>query len=194
MNTKRLFLNSLWGAATYAALAPAGAASPQANGPRAGYFPNVIVQNQDGARLHFYDDIVRGKRVAFNMMYTSCSGICPGNTANLLQVQEMLGDRLGKEVFMCSLTLRPEYDSPAELKAYMKRYGIKPGWSFLTGVPQEIDAIRRNLGFYDTDPKVDTDLSQHTGMLRIGNEKLDRWRMAPVMASPKQIARAILET
>ena len=91
------------------ASAPALAAKP---GPRAGYFPNTVVQTHDGKKLRFYDDVVRGKVVVFNMMYSVCTGICPGNTANLLQVQQALGDRLGTDIFMVSMTLQPEFDTP----------------------------------------------------------------------------------
>ncbi len=70
----------------------------------------------DGRKLRFYDDVVRGKVVAFNMMYTACAGICPGNTANLKLVQEALSDQLGKHVFMYSMTLRPDIDTPQALQ------------------------------------------------------------------------------
>ena len=92
-------------------LALAAGASPAlraASRPRANYFPNSIVQMHDGRKLRFYDDVVRGKVVVFNMMYAVCTGICPGNTANLREVQARLGDRLGKDVFMVSMTLQPE--------------------------------------------------------------------------------------
>lgn len=179
------------------ALGPALAASlpvhaaPQ--GPRAGYFPNTQVTTHEGKNLRFYDDVVRGRTVLYNMMYSVCTGICPGNTANLLQVQEALGSRLGKDIFMVSMTLQPEFDTPEALRDYVKRYSIKPGWTFLTGRPQEMEAIRRKLGFFNADPRIDSDLANHTGMVRIGNEKLDRWAMMPALGSPKQIVRAVLE-
>lgn len=194
MTSKRNLLG-LMGAA---ALAPPafGAADnarrQAAPGPRAGYFPNSTVQTHDGRKLRFYDDVVKGKVVALNMMYTSCTGICPGNTANLMRVQEALSDQLGRDVFMYSLTLRPELDDAAALQDYVQRYAIPKGWTFLTGRPAEVDLIRRRLGFYNDDPVLDADLSRHTGMVRIGNELLDRWAMCPALASPKQIARAIL--
>ena len=172
------------------ASAPALAAKP---GPRAGYFPNTLVQTHDGKKLRFYDDVVRGKVVVFNMMYSVCTGICPGNTANLLQVQQALGDRLGKDVFMVSMTLQPAFDTPKALNDYAKSYGIKPGWTFLTGQPKEMDVIRRKLGFFNDDPKIDADLANHTGMVRIGNEALDRWFMMPALSAPRQIARSILQ-
>ena len=77
-------------------------------------------------------------------------------------------------------------------REYVERYEIPKGWTFLTGKPAEMDAIRRKLGFFNDDPLIDADLNQHTGMLRIGNEKLDRWAMSPALGSPKQIARALL--
>jgi protein SCO1/2 len=162
-------------------------------GPRAGYFPNSVLHTHDGRKLRFYDDVVKGKVVAINMMYTSCTGICPSNTANLMRVQEALSARLDKDVFMYSMTLRPELDSPEALREYVDRYRIPKGWTFLTGKPAEVDDIRRKLGFFNDDPAIDADLKQHTGMVRIGNEGLDRWAMCPALGSPKQIARAILQ-
>jgi protein SCO1 len=192
LNSKRDWLKWVGGAALAPVLATSGATSAK-TGPRAAYFPNTIVQTHEGEKLRFYDDIVQGKVVIFNMMYTVCTGICPGNTANLLQVQEVLGKRLGKDVFMYSMTLQPEFDRPKDLKDYAKRYGIKPGWSLLTGQPTEMEVIRRKLGFFNDNPKIDANLANHTGMLRIGNEKLDRWFMMPALSSPKQIAREILQ-
>lgn len=162
-------------------------------GPRADYFPNVIVQTHEGKKLRFYDDVVHGKIVVFNMMYAVCTGICPGNTANLMKVQEALGARLGKDVFMYSMTLQPAFDTPKALQDYVNRYQIKPGWTFLTGQPQEMDTLRRKLGFFDDDPRKDADLASHTGMVRIGHEALDRWFSMPALSPPKDIAREILQ-
>ena len=179
-----------------AALAPALAASASAlakDGPRAAYFPNTMVHTHDGKKLRFYDDVVRGKIVIFNMMYSVCTGICPGNTANLRLVQQALGSRLGKDIFMVSMTLQPQFDTPAALQDYVKRYDIQPGWMFITGQPKEMDVIRRKLGFFNDDPKIDGDLANHTGMVRVGNERLDRWFMMPALSRPQQMARAILQ-
>ncbi len=186
-------LFSIVGAASVAGVVAAADRSVRARpGPRADYFPNSIVETHDGRKLRFYDDVIKGKVVAINMMYAACTGICPGNTANLKRVQQELSNHLGREVFMYSLTLRPDIDTPQALRDYVDRYEIPKGWTFLTGKPAEMDAIRRKLGFFNDDPLIDADLNQHTGMVRIGNEKLDRWAMSPALASPKQIARALL--
>ena len=192
MSTKRHLLSAL-GAATVTTLVAATEHSVRSRpGPRANYFPNTFVNTHDGRKLRFYDDVIKGKVVAINMMYTACSGICPGNTANLKRVQAELSSRLGKDIFMYSMTLRPDVDTPQALREYVDRYEIPKGWTFLTGKPDEMDVIRRKLGFFNDDPVIDADLNQHTGMVRIGNEALDRWAMSPALGSPKQIARAIL--
>ncbi|MBA3596630.1 MAG: SCO family protein [Methylibium sp.] len=153
--------------------------------------PNPIVLTHDGRRLRFYDDLVRGRIVLLNMTYTQCSNICPPMTANLLNVQRMLGPRAGRDVFMISITLLPEHDTPQALAEYMQRYRIGPGWTFVTGRPADIEQLRRGFGFFDLDPVVDADRSQHTGMVRIGNDALDRWCMNPALAEPEQICESI---
>jgi protein SCO1 len=193
-STKRALLGLMGATAIGSLMVASQRELRAAPGPRANYFPNSVVYDHNGRKLRFYDDVVRGKVVAFNMMYTACAGICPRNTANLKIVQGALAEHLGKEIFMYSMTLRPEMDSPKELRAYMDLYEIPAdkGWTFLTGVPAELGVIRRKLGFYNKDPVIDADLKQHTGMVRIGNEALDRWAMAPAMGSHKQIVRELL--
>ena len=56
-----------------------------------------------------------------------------------------------------------------------------------------MDVIRRKLGFFNDDPTIDADLANHTGMVRVGNEKLDRWFVLPALGVPGQMARAILQ-
>jgi len=192
MTSKRIMLGTALAAAVSAPLL--GAAAKRASpGPRAGYFPNALLQTHEGKQVRFYDDVVKGdKIVVFNMMYTVCANICPPNTANLLRVQQMLGERMGRDIFFYSLTLKPEMDTPRALSEYAKLYGVKPGWTFLTGAPGDIDAIRRKLGFFDRDPQVDNDLSLHTDMVRIGNEAYDRWSMMPTLLTPRQLVNSII--
>src|SRR5262245_60388782 len=110
---------------------------------------------------------------------------------NLVQVQKALGDRLGREVFMYSITLDPEHDTPAVLRKYAKKYGVKPGWTFLTGKAEDINKLRRKLGLFSSDPKVDADRKQHTGMIRIGNEAFKKWSVTSVLCSPDRIMQMI---
>lgn len=154
-------------------------------------FPNVALYTHEGETVKFYDDLIRDKVVAINMMYTQCSGICPRATANLLEVQSMLGERAGRDVFMYSITLQPELDNPGLLKQYAERYGIKSGWKLLTGAPEDIELIRYRLGFYDIEEDVDNVKENHTGMVRVGYDARKRWSMAPTLADPTQIMATI---
>ena len=194
MMTRRIGLSGIGvGALSPVFVAASPHQSRAAAGPRAGYFPNAIFETQDGKKVRFYDDLIKGKLVVINMLLTECSeGLCQAMTANLVRVQQALGSRVGRDIFMYSITLRPEFDTPSVLRAYARQFGVKPGWTFLTGRRQDTEIIRRKLGFYDLDPKADADVSQHTGVLRIGDESHDRWCMVPALSSPRQIVSTIL--
>jgi protein SCO1 len=193
MNTKRALLKAVGGAALLTVTAATHATAPATRpGPRAGYFPNAVFETHEGRKVRFYDDIVRGRVVTFNMMYTACSATCPTVTANLMAVQQALDSRVGRDIHMVSISLLPDFDTPAHLMVYAKQYGVKPGWTFLTGKHAEMDRVRRLLGLYDTDPAEDAKPARHTGMLCVGNEALDRWCMMPALTAPRQIAHAVL--
>jgi protein SCO1 len=165
---------------------------PKTSGLRAQYFPNFLMQTHEGKEVRFYDDLIHGKHVVINMFYADCEGICPPATANLVKVQEILKDRIGKDIFMYSITLRPEQDTPKVLDNYVKMHGVKPGWQFLTGRPADIEVLRRKLGFVDPDPERDKDKANHIGIIRIGNEVTDMWIAHPVLARPGNITKRIL--
>jgi protein SCO1/2 len=155
------------------------------------YFPNVTLVNQHGKEVRFYDDLIKNKIVTINFFYAKCTGICPGETANLAKVQEMFGKHAGQDLFMNSITLKPEEDSPADLKMYADMHGAGPGWNFLTGKPADIEMLRRCLGFTDPDPKLDKDTSNHIGNVRYGNEPLMLWAAIAGLSNPKYIHEAI---
>jgi protein SCO1/2 len=137
----------------------------------------------DGRRLRFYDDLLRGKAVVIQFLYTECAGICPGTIAGLVRVQEMLGDRVGRDVFFYSITLDPEHDTVEVLRRYVEENGIRPGWLLVTGKADEIDVLRRKFGLYDRDPAIDADRSQHAGLLVYGNEPTGHWGFVPALAT-----------
>src|SRR6185295_1914542 len=87
-------------------------------------FPNVTLTTHDGKKVKFYDDLLKDKIVIINFMYIRCQGTCPGTTANLVKVQKLLGDRVGKDIFMYSITLKPEEDTAKDLAAYAKAYKV----------------------------------------------------------------------
>lgn len=168
------------------------AARSRAGGFRAGYFPNVVLRTHENEAVRFYDDLLKDKVVVINFMYARCEGICPSVTSNLVQVQRILGERVGRDIFMYSITLKPKEDTPEVLKRYAQMHGVQPGWLFLTGRPTDIELIRRKLGAVDPDPAVDADTSNHIGLIRYGDEALERWAACAGQATPTWIARSIL--
>ncbi len=157
-----------------------------------GYFPNIELTNHLGQQLKFYDDLIKDKFVVINMMYAQCSeGICPISTYNLKRVHEALGDRVGRDIHMYSITLAADFDTPQVLSKYAEDHNTGAGWQFLTGKFSDIEIIRKKLGFYDMDPAVDANRSQHAGMVRIGNDAYNRWMMAPALGSHENILQVI---
>ena len=187
MISRRALMASL--AAAPAAAAGAAAAPPSTGGRRR--FPNPTLLTQDNERVAFYDDLMKGKIVLVNFFYVECTGICPAATANLLKVQELLGERVGRDIFIYSITLKPLEDRPAQLKMYQEMHNIKPGWTLLTGSAEDCELLRRRLGFADIDPVVDRDTANHIGVVLIGNERIDRWMACPVQTEPTQIVRSV---
>src|SRR5262245_46577214 len=108
---------------------PALAANPRGEN----HFPNVPLTAQDGTPDDVDDDLLKGKEVAINLIYTRCKDECPLETARLVQVQRLLGDRVGKDLFFYSISIDPTHDTPTVLKAYAEKFGVGPGWLFLTG-------------------------------------------------------------
>jgi protein SCO1/2 len=157
----------------------------------AAWFTNVEVKTHDGRTLHFYDDVMKGKIVLINFFFTDCDAICPLMTENLARVQELLGPRVGTEIFMASISLQPEHDTPEVLAAYAKTYGIGPGWDLLTGKKDDIDILRHRLGFVSSDKIEDADPEQHIGTVRIANEPMHRWAMSPALVNPPALVRAV---
>lgn len=154
-------------------------------------FPNVTLTTHEGKKVKFYDDLLKDKIVIINFMYVKCEGICPGTTANLVKVQKLLGDRVGKDIFMYSFTLKPEEDTPEKLAAYAKAYKVGPGWQFLTGDPKDVELVRQKLGFIDRDPVRDANKSNHIGMLRWGNEPHTLWAGCPGSLAPSKIVKEL---
>jgi protein SCO1 len=159
---------------------------------QARYFPNVELTTHEGKKVRFYDDLIKDKIVVINFMYADCEGICPTITTNLVKAQKLLGNRLGRNIFMYSLTLSPEKDTPEALKHYAKMHGVKPGWTFLTGKPEDLETLRRSLGFSTSNQKLDKDRTNHVGMVKYGNERREWWGMVPGKAKPTWIVESIL--
>lgn len=162
---------------------------PQSRTARSGFLPNVPLITHNGKEVMFYDDMVHDKIILLNFFMMTCAeGRCPLAMANIRKVQNLLGDRMGRDVFFLSVTLRPELERPRALKAYAESLGVKPGWIFLTGKPDDVETLRRGMGYADPDPIQDSDLSNHIGMARYGDDRLDRWGAVSLRSSASNIA------
>ncbi|SDU98829.1 SCO family protein [Pseudomonas vancouverensis] len=170
------------------------AAAEQSATPWGGdYFPNTLLTDQDGQQLHFFDDLIKGKVVVINFIFTSCSDSCPLETARLRQVQKLLGDRVGKDVFFYSISIDPLSDTPEVLKAYSQRFQVGPGWRFLTGEFADVTELRKKLGLFIEG--VDNGRSKdHNLSLIVGNQETGRWMKASPFENPWILADQLANT
>jgi len=155
----------------------------------ADYFPNVPLRTQDGTTVHFYDDLLKGKAVAINLIYTSCKDECPLETARLVQVQRLLSDHMGKDLFFYSISIDPKRDTPAVLKAYAEKFDVGPGWLFLTGQEDDIKLIATKLGLSRRNDAANRD--GHMPLLMLGNEPTGQWMRNSAVDNPRFLATTI---
>jgi protein SCO1/2 len=157
-------------------------------GPR--YYTNGVFRTHENKSVRFYDDLIKGKISIINFMYASCDKFCPRSIACLTKLQDLLGDHLGRDMFMYSFSLKPDEDTPAKLAAYAKRNGAKPGWLFLTGNEYDLTSIRFKLFRLD-DPLLDFSVGIHASMLRIINDTNSQWTSWVLPDPPHLIREAI---
>jgi protein SCO1 len=161
-------------------------------GRGAHYFPNVPVLDQHGEKNVFYRDLIQGKVVVINFMSIAFHEKYP-ITQNLAGLQDLLGDHLGRDVFMYSVTFDPANDTPRALKVFADRFNAKPGWSFLTGSQADVKAIQDRF-FTTIDGRTHHGAAANCGadcargIVRIGNEALGRWTAVPSRSRPEVLA------
>jgi protein SCO1/2 len=153
--------------------------------PAERYFGDVLLTNQDGKQLRLYTDILKGNVVIINSFYSTCSGVCRVTIPVFKQLQDSLGERVGKDVRLVSITVDPKNDTPETLKQYAAGVGAKPGWDFLTGDKQIVDQVLYKLGLY-ADAKED-----HSNVFIIGNEPTGLWKKVLGIAPPYEIRRSV---
>ncbi|HEV3469617.1 MAG TPA: SCO family protein [Pyrinomonadaceae bacterium] len=154
----------------------------------AAYFSDVELLDQDGRRVRFYSDVLKGKTVVVNAFFTTCTSVCPPMNRNMEKIQEALGDRLGKDVFLVSISVDPLTDTPARLKEYAAKFHARPGWTFLTGKKENVDWALYKLGQY-VESKDD-----HKTVFIIGNEATGLWKKAFGMSRADELIRIVEET
>jgi protein SCO1 len=155
------------------------------------YFPNVSLTTHEGEEVDFYTDVIQGKVVAINFMFTSCENVCPAETARLREVQKLLADRVGEDIHMYSISIDPEIDTPEELAKYRKRFDLGPGWTFLTAPRETTDLIQKKLGLLIDQLE---DPNDHNASLILGNEATGKWIKRSPYDNPKRLAHLLAES
>jgi protein SCO1 len=184
MKTSTVLPASILASALVALTAGGAWAAPPGSPWGERYFPNVELVTQDGARVRFYQDLVRDKQVVVSFIYTRCTKECGLITANLARVQRELGDRVGRDVFFYSITLDPQRDTPEALKKYAQAFKAGPGWTFLTGRKEDIQLLRRKFGDLAS-------VEDHTATINIGNDGVGQWWHTSAIDDPKYLATII---
>ncbi|MGE5700306.1 MAG: SCO family protein [Deltaproteobacteria bacterium] len=148
---------------------------------------DVELVDQDGRKVRFASDVVRGRVVVIDLIYTTCPLVCPILSAIFSRLQEQLGDRLGSEVHLVSVTVDPNTDIPPRLKEYAARFDARPGWTFLTGERQNVAQVLKGLGGYTAD------LTNHPAMILVGDGGKEGWTRLYGFPSPEQILEKVNE-
>ena len=149
------------------------------------YFTDTVLINQNGEKMRFYSDLLKGKTVIIDSFFATCQGSCLPMNRNLEKVQEALGDRLGKDAVILSISVDPTVDTPTSLKAYAKKLNARPGWYFLTGDAENVAFVLKKLGQF-VDDKQD-----HLNIFIIGNERTGLWKKAFGLAKSEEIVKVV---
>jgi protein SCO1/2 len=147
--------------------------------------PDAKVVDQNGRPHRFYTDLVRGKVVAINFIYTTCSTICPPMGATFGKLQKTLGARMGKDVFLISISVDPATDTPERLRAWGAQFHAKPGWTLVTGDKTELDRLSNALGVDTASP------ASHSPMVLIVNDKAALWKRVYGLGSTATLTQNI---
>jgi protein SCO1/2 len=153
-------------------------AKPDAHASAKMVIPDVELLDQDGRKVRFYSDLVKGKTVAINFIFTTCTTICPPLGATFSRLQRELGARAGREVRLISISVDPATDTPERLKAWGAKFKAAEGWTFVTGPKPQVDELLRALGAATASP------SDHTPTVLIGNDAAGQWTRAYGLARP----------
>jgi protein SCO1 len=151
------------------------------------YFTDVVLVNQNGEKMRFYSDLLQGKVVVINSFFATCPGSCLPMERNLEKMQQALGDRVGKDVHIISISVDPLVDTPANLKEYAKKLHARPGWYFLTGEKQNVDFALKKIGHLVANKQ------DHLNIFIIGNERTGLWKKAFGLAQSDELIQ-ILES
>lgn len=147
--------------------------------------PDIPVVTQDGREVRFFQDLVEGKVVAMNFVFTTCTTICPPLGASFGKLQEELGEKIGRDVHLISVSVDPLTDTPERLKAWGEIFGAGPGWTLVTGDKDEVTQLLKALQVFTPD------IRDHSPVVLAGNAATEAWTRAYGLAPPKELAEIL---
>jgi protein SCO1/2 len=147
--------------------------------------PDLVLRDQEGRPVHFYSDLIKDKIVVLSFFYTSCTSSCPMQGKIFSELQALLGERLGKSVFLISVTTDPVRDQPRQLKIWATRYKVKPGWTLVTGNEAEMNKLL--VQFIGNKAGG----GMHLPVTFIGNDRKGIWTGASGVFAPEDLLKAV---
>ena len=109
--------------------------------------PDVSLVRQDGARVKLREELNDGRPVVLAFIFTSCTTVCPLTSHTLSELQTRLGSERDR-VHLVSITIDPEQDTPARLRAYAKTFNAGPEWQHYTGTHEASESAQRAFDVY----------------------------------------------
>jgi protein SCO1/2 len=149
------------------------------------YFTDVVLTNQEGQPMRLYSDLIKDRVVVIDSFFTTCKAACPMLSVHFAKIQDWLGDRLGKDVYLISITVDPETDTPQALKTYSAQFHARPGWYFLSGPKKNVDFALDKLGYLVKDK------NDHLSLFIVGNDKTKLWKKISGLSKMEDITGAI---
>ena len=148
--------------------------------------PDVVLVNQRGETVHFYSDLVKGRVVAINTIFTTCTTICPIMGANFARLQKVLGDAGKQDVSLISISVDPLVDTPARLDQWMHGFGEVGGrWTALTGPKPDVERLLKALQVFTSDK------NDHSPVVLIGGDSAGDWVRASGLLPASRLAEFI---
>jgi len=144
---------------------------------------DVSVQTEDGRTVRFYSDLVQGRVVAINFVFTSCTTACPLMGVRFARLQRLLADRT--DIGLISVSIDPATDTPSRLASWRGRMGGASGWTLVTGAKPDLDALTRSLGLTVAEP------AAHAPLVLVIDDRRGTWRRLDGLTDSATLARVL---
>jgi protein SCO1 len=172
--------------ASFGTASSTGTQGADGSGAAREYFTDTILVDQNGRSHRFYSDLVAGRVVIMNIIFTGCRSSCPIIMGRLVELQDLLGPKRS-DVSILSISVDPVLDTPQALHAYADGLQAGPGWYFLTGAKESVETVLRRIGNRSSTPE------DHIDVIVVGNDATGTWIKLTAIATTEDLARAVLE-